>query len=1768
MRRYLFIIGLCLAMLTSCRQDLTVSSPDGSIKVALSVEGGRLGYSVSVDSSAFILNSPLGLEAERFNLAGDFAVVGIRKCSHDESWTMPWGENKDIRDSHNELEATFKNKDDVSVTVRVRAFDDGIGFRYEYEVPADSVKITDEKTGFRFAQDGTSWSIPANFGTYELLYRTMPVSEVDNANTPFTVKTSEGLYASIHEAALYDYPEMTLVKDGDLSFKADLAPWPDGLKAREAGKFKTPWRVILIGRKAVDLVNSNLILNLNEPCAIEDVSWIKPMKYVGVWWGMHLGVESWYDDGRHGATTANALKYIDFAAANNIDGVLFEGWNSGWDTWGSALKNEFDFTSPAADFDFEKVTSYAREKGVSYILHHETGGKIANYERQLDTALDWASAHGIHALKTGYAGSVPGGHGHHGQYMVRHYQKVLEAAAARQIMVDAHEPIKATGIRRTWPNFMCREGARGMEWNAWSAGNPPEHQTILPFTRLLGGPMDYTPGVFDIEYRSIRKNPMLKAWNGRPATKCRCHTTLAKQIADWVVLYSPMQMACDLIENYKGHPAFQFFRDFNADCDWSEALQGEVGDYIVVARRAGDTFFLGAVADENARRLEQPLSFLPEGIKYEATIYADGPKASFEKNPYSYEILHRTLTAKDTLAMSLATSGGCAVVFKPIVDWTVPEMKDIPAGSFTMGSAGEGYDFDEAPLHEVSVSAFRMSACEITNAQFEEFCPQHKALRGSEFELSTGDNEAAVYVSWHDADAYCRWLSGRTGRHFRLPTEAEWEYACRAGTLTPYSSGDALPEGSARNQQTERNLKTVSLEVGKSQPNQWGLYDMHGNVEEWCFDYYGLYGPAAQSDPSGPSEGEFMVTRGGSHNTPAEFLRSANRSAALPEDAYSQIGFRIVESDIILEHSQQKPSQKTSKDKKYKWAKPSEEPLFAEPQPYVLPPVDGTPFYHHNHQPAVTWCDNGDLLAIWFSCDAESGREMVVLGSRFSKGKWSPATLFYKVPDRNMTGSSLIRLQDGELLHINGVGNSGDWQNLALTVRCSRDNGKTWSRGRQVSGHAKRHQVIAGGILLDDGTIVQPCDAGPEGHDGTALMLSRDGGHSWLDAAEGLSADAIQGMTEIAAGLTSPVIAGIHAGVVELNDGSLLALGRGNAVRGADGKLHMPMSISRDNGRSWRITPSPFPTIDGGQRLVLRRLNEGPLMLVSFTDHQERSAEKGLDFEDGKGYGVFVALSYDEGRTWPVRKLLSDGRSRPLDGGAWTGEFEMDAHHAEPKGYFAATQTPDGIIHILSSRLHYRINLPWILAPHGGKSLYLHPLKESVQKENINISDNMIKINLKGCSSFVSDELYKTYVNKALKAFDVLDGEQGAGNDFLGWKHLPSETPESLIGEFEAIRDDWKAKGVNLVIVIGIGGSYLGARCAIEALSRNFNQLRKGPKTAPDVVFAGNNLSEEYLADLMDLAAERNTACIVISKSGTTTEPAVAFRIVKAFIEKNYKDASERIVAITDAKKGALKTLSTQEGYRTFIVPDNVGGRFSVLTPVGLLPILVAGFDIRAMLEGAAEMEKALAVRSEENVAVKYAAIRNLLYSELGKKVEIMVTYNPKLQYLGEWWKQLYGESEGKDGKGIFPASVNNTADLHSMGQFIQEGERVMFETVINVENALRSVVIGSDEQNLDQLNFLAGKHVEYCGSMARLGTVLAHIDGGVPQIEISMKQIDEKSLGEVFYFFEFACGVSAYLLGVNPFNQPGVEAYKKNMFALLEKPGYEAQTQALRERL
>lgn len=434
----------------------------------------------------------------------------------------------------------------------------------------------------------------------------------------------------------------------------------------------------------------------------------------------------------------------------------------------------------------------------------------------------------------------------------------------------------------------------------------------------------------------------------------------------------------------------------------------------------------------------------------------------------------------------------------------------------------------------------------------------------------------------------------------------------------------------------------------------------------------------------------------------------------------------------------------------------------------------------------------------------------------------------------------------------------------------------------------------------------------------------------------------------------------------------------------------------------------------------------------------------------------------------------------------------------------------------------------------------------------------MLKVNLKPSDN---------YLNKAYSAFDELEGRKGLGNDFLGWLDLPEGTPMSLVDDCEAVATDWKAKGVQVVVAIGIGGSYLGAKASIEALSHTF-EADMYPER-PRVVFAGHNLSEDYLAELMDFIKDKSVAAVVISKSGTTTEPAVAFRIIKEHLEERYgkQGACERIVAITDAARGALKGLSTQEGYRTFVIPDDVGGRFSVLTPVGLLPIAIAGFDIRKMMEGVAAMAKLCRERSENNPAIQYAAARNELYDN-GKKVEILVNFNPKLQYVGEWWKQLYGESEGKDGKGIFPASVNFTTDLHSMGQYIQDGERTLFETVLSVAKSNRSLTICNDPQNLDGLNFLSGKHLDECNKMAEIGTRLAHIDGGVPNLGIEMEKIDEYNLGELFFFFEKACGISAYMLGVNPFNQPGVEAYKKNMFALLGKPGYEAAAEEIRKRL
>ena len=421
----------------------------------------------------------------------------------------------------------------------------------------------------------------------------------------------------------------------------------------------------------------------------------------------------------------------------------------------------------------------------------------------------------------------------------------------------------------------------------------------------------------------------------------------------------------------------------------------------------------------------------------------------------------------------------------------------------------------------------------------------------------------------------------------------------------------------------------------------------------------------------------------------------------------------------------------------------------------------------------------------------------------------------------------------------------------------------------------------------------------------------------------------------------------------------------------------------------------------------------------------------------------------------------------------------------------------------------------------------------------------------------------------AAHANALLHSGEGAGNDFLGWVNLPSSISADELNQIKSVAQKLRSKA-EVVICIGIGGSYLGAKAVLEAMSNSFESLKKRHDN-PTIVFAGENISEDYTYELMEAVKEYSIAAIVISKSGTTTEPAIAFRLIKAEIEKRYgkAEAAERIVAITDKARGALKTLATQEGYPTFVIEDNVGGRYSVLSPVGLLPLAVAGIDVEAFVEGARDMERLTgeATPIEQNPAAQYAIVRNELYKS-GKKIEILGSYEPKLLYIAEWWKQLYGESEGKEGKGIFPASVTLTADLHSMGQYIQEGERTLFETIISVKNSKYEVRVEADEANLDGLNFLAGKRISEINKMAELGVRIAHVDGGVPNMLIEIERIDERTIGQLLYFFEKACGISGYMLGVNPFNQPGVEAYKRNMFALLDKPGYEEESKAIKARL
>ena len=652
------------------QEALELSSPDERNVVTVGVVEGALVYALERDGRKMLLPSRLGFEFRGTPpLYEGLEITGSERHASDEVWEQPWGEMARVRDLHNELRVSVAETGDPGrrFVVVFRAFDDGIAFRYELpEQPGlGEFEIMDELTEFHLADDPKAWWIPANDPThrYELLYRSSPASTMPEVHTPLTLETLDGPVLVIHEANLVDYAGMNLTGSWGRRLAVTLPAWADGVKVRGQTPFVTPWRTIQVADRAKDLAPSLIGLNLNPPNALEDVSWIEPMKYVGIWWGMHINKVTWGSGPAHGATTENTRRFIDFAADNGFGGVLVEGWNVGWDGDWIANADLFSFTEAYPDYDLEGLSAYASERGVSLIGHNETSMGVANYERQLDDAFALYERLGIRAIKTGYVGDKTAeGHAHHGQYMVRHWRRVIEAAARHGIMLNVHEPIKDTGERRTYPNMMTREGARGMEYNAWGreGGNPPEHHTILYFTRMLGGPLDYTPGVFDILISSTDGSP-------REPEESRLRTTLAKQLALYVVLYSPLQMAADLPENYEGQPAFQFIRDVPVDWELSATLGGEIGDFVVVLRKDRDSpdWYLAAITDEDARSFDITLSFLPEGENFVAEIYADGEGAHWLTNPLPVAISTQPVDADSSLTLALAPGGGQAIRLRP-----------------------------------------------------------------------------------------------------------------------------------------------------------------------------------------------------------------------------------------------------------------------------------------------------------------------------------------------------------------------------------------------------------------------------------------------------------------------------------------------------------------------------------------------------------------------------------------------------------------------------------------------------------------------------------------------------------------------------------------------------------------------------------------------------------------------------------------------------------------------------------------------------------------------------------------------------------------------------------------------------------------------------------------------------------------------------------------------------------------------------------------------
>lgn len=674
---------LLLTLSSACfAKDTTIQSPNGKIKITVSDTHSTPSYKISFNDKEVIQNSSLGFNfKQQASFAEGFKITKTSNNQVNSQWQQPWGERQTIIDKHNELTVTFNKPAPHGGTyiVRFKAFNSGVGFRYEVpkQTGFESIEITKELTEFAIADadKATAWWIPARgWNRYEYVYNTTPLQQAGLVHTPFTFKNADGVHVSIHEAALVDYAGMVLNQRRPGTFQADLTPWSDGIAVKKHGAFNTPWRTIQIGEKAVDLINSDIILNLNEPNKLGDVSWVKPGKYVGIWWGMHINETTWGSGEKHGATTQNTKYYMDFAAKYGFDGVLVEGWNIGWDGDWFFNGDVFSFTKPYNDFDIDELTRYGKQKGVQLIGHHETSGNVSNYRNQMNDAYALYEKANVSQVKTGYV--ADGGNikriddngiarheWHDGQFMVNEYLHSVKLAAKHKISINTHEPIKDTGLRRTYPNWIAREGARGQEFNAWGTPpNPPEHIPMLAFTRMLAGPMDFTPGIFDMGF------------NGLGAKTNRPQTTLAKQLALYVVMYSPIQMAADLPRNYLAKPeAFQFIQDVPTDWQHSIALAGEVGDYIVFARKerkrdgySGNDWYLGAVTDEHARTVDIKLDFLDGDKVFEAQIYRDGKNAEWKNNPYDIKIEQRIVSAKDTISLKLATSGGTAIRFKAL----------------------------------------------------------------------------------------------------------------------------------------------------------------------------------------------------------------------------------------------------------------------------------------------------------------------------------------------------------------------------------------------------------------------------------------------------------------------------------------------------------------------------------------------------------------------------------------------------------------------------------------------------------------------------------------------------------------------------------------------------------------------------------------------------------------------------------------------------------------------------------------------------------------------------------------------------------------------------------------------------------------------------------------------------------------------------------------------------------------------------------------------